>query len=112
MNRKTALALAYALLIVALSSIPGHSYPSAPILSHDKIIHLIEYAGFALLLAWSRPATVTLWQVVIIASLFGGADEFYQSWIPGRDSSVLDWVADSMGSVIGVYAFRLWDRLT
>ena len=111
MQRKTAFTLAYALLIVALSSIPGKNFPSAPIFSQDKMIHLLEYAGFAFLLAWSRPAVASLWHVAIFASLFGAADEFYQSWVPGRDSSVMDWLADSVGVIIGVSALQLWKRM-
>lgn len=109
MQGKTALVFAYALLIVALSSIPGDSYPTAPILSHDKVIHLIEYAGFAFVLAWARPAAVTLFHIIIFASLFGMADEFYQSFIAGRDSSAADWLADSIGVAVGAYAFRWWN---
>ena len=102
--------VAYALLILTLSSIPGDSYPSTPILSHDKVIHLVEYAGFAFLLAWTRPATASLVPIIIIASLFGMADELYQSFIPGRGSSAADWIADTIGVAVGVYAFQLWNR--
>ena len=110
MSRKSVFALSYALLIVALSSIPGKSYPTALILSHDKVIHLLEYAGFAFLLTWARPAAASALHVIIFASLFGVADELYQSFIPGRDSSVADWAADSIGAAVGVYAFHLWNR--
>ena len=36
-----------------------------------------------------------------LASLYGATDEFHQSFVPGRDSDVLDWVADTLGAALG-----------
>ena len=99
-------ALLYALLIIGLSSIPGSSYPNVRLLSYDKVIHFTEYAIFGVLI--SRVLVVkftSFWAllvaVVLIAALFGAADELYQRLIPGRDASVGDWVADVAGSLVG-----------
>lgn len=43
---------------------------------------------------------------VAIVSIYGIVDEIHQSFTPGRESSVLDWVADTIGAVIGVFVFR------
>jgi hypothetical protein len=43
------------------------------------------------------------------ATLFGAGDEYFQSFVPGRDSSVYDWMADTSGVVLAqlVYVFAV-----
>ena len=48
---------------------------------------------------------------ILIASLYGASDEFHQHFSPGRSSSVGDWVADSMGGAMGVFAVIGWMRM-
>lgn len=43
---------------------------------------------------------------VAIVSIYGIVDEIHQSFTPGRESSVLDWCADTIGAVIGAFVFR------
>lgn len=91
-------------MIIGLSSIPSRSFPDVSILSMDKLIHGVEYWGFAVLLTLG----LTKIDVKIIALLiafgivFGACDEMYQSFIPGRDVDVQDWLADVFGFGIGV----------
>ncbi len=115
MNRQLLWAGLYAALIVALSSIPGHSFPDVKWLSYDKLIHLGEYAVFSILVyraaASLRPETWFLaGLVIILAGLFGVFDELYQSLIPGRDASLADWVADQVGAVLGVMSYIWWNQ--
>ena len=106
-------ALLYALLIIGLSSIPGSSYPNVRLLSYDKVIHFSEYAIFGVLISRVLVVKFTsfwlvLLVVLLIAAVFGAADEIYQRLIPGRDASVGDWVADVAGGVAGgLVALRL-----
>lgn len=38
------------------------------------------------------------WKILVaIGSLFAASDEWHQSFIPGRDASVLDWISDCVG---------------
>ncbi|HSP06613.1 MAG TPA: VanZ family protein [Acidobacteriota bacterium] len=92
--------LAYATLILTLSSqshLPGAS--RLP----DKPMHALEYSGFAFLLARAlfpqrgRPRTRQVAVAFVLAALFAAFDEYYQSYIPGRDCSVYDWLADLAG---------------
>ncbi len=100
-------------MIVALSSIPGKSFPDVRWLSYDKLIHLGEYAVFGIL-AYRAAATVRphnrylLGIVIILAGLFGGLDELYQRLIPGRDSSFGDWSADQIGAILGAMGYFWW----
>ncbi len=79
--------------------------PAAP--SNDKLAHLIAYAVLAASLAravwfdtvWSSLKLVLF--SVVLASLYGVSDEWHQSFVPGRDASLGDMVADALGAVIG-----------
>ena len=37
-----------------------------------------------------------------------GVDEVHQSFVPGRDASVYDWLADTLGAGFGVLVFALF----
>ncbi|MEI7703912.1 MAG: VanZ family protein [Deltaproteobacteria bacterium] len=100
-------ALVYAGVIFALSD---QSHPLAFLptdwLSQDKLLHAIEYAGFAVLLFFGlrlggRSIRTAALVAIGLASLYGATDEIHQSFVPGRDASVLDWVADTAGAVLG-----------
>lgn len=78
----------------------------------DKIAHGTAYAvlAFCLSLWWNQAKWLKkkwLWFVVTlaIASLYGVSDEFHQSFVPGRCMDVFDWVADTIGALVGVSAY-------
>ncbi len=77
----------------------------------DKLLHLICYSGLGFLWAWSlhhsssisrRTLILTAWAA---ATFYGITDEFHQSFIPGRDASLADAVADSLGAALGAWTF-------
>lgn len=39
---------------------------------------------------------------LLFCSIYGVFDEWHQSFVPGRDADVADWVADSAGAALGV----------
>ena len=65
----------------------------------DKVIHAGVFGILAVfvLLATGRPALS-----VVLASLFGAADELHQATVPGRNADVFDWVADTIGALVAV----------
>ena len=79
----------------------------------DKLEHAIEYAvgGFVatgVTVAWRR---VPAWaSAIAFCLLWGTLDEVNQSFVPGRDSSVLDVAADLTGGAIGAAAFTACSR--
>jgi len=92
-------------LIFYLSSL---SDPPAPLrFPHaDKVVHAALYGGLsaALLLPGLTPAGA--WAA---ASLYGASDEYHQRFVPGREASAGDWLADSAGAAAvaaGVWAWR------
>jgi VanZ family protein len=111
----------YAGLIFYLSSQPHpeETLPSFVGLFSDKVLHIAEYAVLGgLCYRAFRWGTNESWQpwagplAVLLTALYGISDEVHQSFVPFRESSWLDWLADSIGAVLGAAAIhrvpRLW----
>ena len=100
--------LAWALLIFGLSSIPNNFEPSESRIPADKIVHGFEFGVLALLMAWafarSQRANVTVAHVaasLILSSAYGVSDEVHQYFVPGRDVTLGDFLADVIGAGVG-----------
>ena len=71
----------------------------------DKLAHLVVYGILGALLARGRrlqghlPHAV----LVLVGALYGASDEWHQSFVPGRQVSALDWVADLCGVAAGYW---------
>ena len=98
--------LGYVALIVAVSSQPGLR-PPGNIKEMDKVAHIVEYFFLGLLLARAWTATLPPHRMmfpIVLALLtgvtIGTGDEVFQSFIPQRDSSVYDLIADTIGLLI------------
>lgn len=104
------LALGYAGLIFFLSSQSSFPVPRG-IFSFDKVIHLVEYAVLALLVARAlRPWPHAAFGAIVLATLYGVSDEFHQSFVPGRSSDPYDAIADGLGALLGAAAFTFHSR--
>jgi VanZ family protein len=105
----------YAGLIFYLSSQPHpeQDLPSFVMLFSDKVLHAIEYALLGVLCyrafrwgtnqSWGQQAIPL---AVLLASLYGASDEVHQAFVPFRDSSWQDWLADTIGAFIGAMSWR------
>lgn len=71
----------------------------------DKLIHAVAYfvmGGFS----WRAFRHLGLQSgqlallIVVFCSVYGGTDEWHQSFVPGRSSSIWDWLADTFGAVL------------
>ena len=100
----------YAGLIFYLSSQPHpeENLPSFVGLFSDKFLHIIEYAVLGALcyraLYWGTNESLRQWAgplAVLFTSLYGISDEVHQSFVPFRESSWLDWAADTVGAAVG-----------
>lgn len=94
-------------LIFWLSDQP--SIPLPQLFEHqDKINHFGAY-GVMAILAWRAfrhqqlSNTALFWLSVTYCSLYGISDEWHQSFVPGRDVSVVDWIADTLGACITLW---------
>jgi len=95
---------AYMALIFYLSS---SFAPSLPRLARnsDKLVHMLAYMPLAFLLYRALTKSGLKKYVFIIAffaaGLYGITDELHQSFVPGRDTDILDVVADFTGAFLG-----------
>jgi len=105
----------YAGLIFYLSSQshPDQDLPSFIDLFDDKVLHIVQYAVLGGLcyraFHWGTNESWRLWafpSAILLASLYGASDEVHQAFVPFRDSSWLDWVADTVGATIGAGTIR------
>jgi VanZ family protein len=115
--------VAYASLIFYLSSLPHPEEDLPKFLFEkigDKLLHLIEYSVLAILCyrafrraAGPRVAQQAVMFAILAASFYGMTDEVHQAFVPLRESSWLDWIADTAGAVIGaVGASLIMERTT
>ncbi|MCK5540401.1 MAG: VanZ family protein [Deltaproteobacteria bacterium] len=103
--------LLYCLIIFWLSALsdPGRLSPfSVP----DKIAHLLEYTVFGFLLmrmlTYLRPERDVVQHLIWVLSgalIYGLSDEIHQYFVPGREFSWMDLLADGAGGYLGA---RLW----
>lgn len=96
------------------------SYPSPERLPSfefsDKLLHFGAYAVMGILFyrAYETlPLRNNIQMLVLIsmtsASLYGISDEIHQSFVPYRDGSILDVIADVLGAVCGVYLYSRYN---
>ena len=71
----------------------------------------IVFLMLASLVPFSTRLFIEHGAVTVIAVVYGAIDELHQSFVPGRDVSFLDWIADSVGALLVVSALVLvWSR--
>ena len=110
-------AVAMAVALFALSSVPGWQMPVAvPIWGADKLAHAAVYALFGLAIAWPLDRAIgvrgrieLVLLTVAIGVLYGISDEWHQSFVPNRAPSSADVVADGIGALLGalLYTWRV-----
>ena len=79
----------------------------------DKVLHAVEYGILSLLcyraFRWAAGPAVARQAVVlaiVTASVYGLTDEVHQLFVPFRESSWQDWLADTIGAAIGAVSWR------
>ena len=104
-------ALAVVFWLSSLSVVPGAHY------FWDKLLHMVGYAvlGVLALRAFHGGfehlrSKQTLYAALAVI-LWGISDEFHQSFVPGRDASSWDVVADALGFGFAALVFAtVWSR--
>ena len=93
----------YLALIFTLSA-QQHLRPPLQFQNSDKMYHLLEYFGLGMLLGRAMRGTLHVQRPLVAALLalslgiiVGTSDECFQSFVPGRDCSAFDLMADSAG---------------
>jgi VanZ family protein len=109
----------YAGLIFSLSALshPEEQLPAFVLKGvSDKVLHAVEYAMLAFLcyraFRWAAGPVVARQAVVlaiVTASVFGLTDEVHQLFVPLREASWQDWLADTVGAMLAAVGV---DRIT
>ena len=97
---------------IFVASAQSHLHAPLEFRFGDKLLHVAEYLILGLLLARALRAHLRLGHPVFAAVaalgfvvLTGAADEYLQSFIPGRQCSLLDLVADTVGGAVAQIAY-------
>jgi len=107
-------AVLYVILIFALSSLNQRMVSNYSWGFDDFLLHFIEYHFYGVTLIWAvmrdKPGSElksSYRLAVSIGALSAMADEFYQSFIPSRYSTLEDVVADIFGVILSIITFSL-----
>ncbi len=115
--RHTFLAIVWGLLILLLSALPGQEFPDMSfwsLLSFDKVVHAFFYAvlvelmivGFIKQYTFRRLRFSAVTVSMVFGIFYGGVIEFLQATVfTGRQGDVMDWIADTIGCLIGMLVF-------
>ena len=106
----------YAALIFYLSSLlhPEERLPNFLFEKlSDKFLHVVEYAVLGMLcyraFRWSAGpigAQQAMLLAIVAGSFYGMTDEVHQAFVPLRESSWTDWLADMVGVAVGAFGAR------
>lgn len=101
-------AVLWAILIFALSSVSKFPEEIEPLFSFSQVVHLLEYAILAFLLARAfkhsdKEKLIRNFRILAVAAaiLYGLSDEFHQSFVPYRTPDAIDWLIDCVGALLG-----------
>lgn len=101
------LIISYMSFIFYLSSLPS---PPQPIEGYEKeapiVEHIIEFSllGFLLVPGFKNlRVRKFLFLAIVVGIFYGITDEAHQFFVPGRYSTFLDVLADSVGVFLGTY---------
>lgn len=113
-------ALLWAAFILLVCSLPGYDLPNLnfwDIDYIDKLEHLVVFAilGFLMVYGFRRRyekmllTKKMLWMFILISAAFGGFTEILQGlFFPTRFADLVDFIADSLGGVLGTILGNLY----
>jgi VanZ family protein len=85
------------------STLPGDQLSLPAFAFSDKLLHAGEFAILTLLVLRAIDRSGRGGRALWLAGLvtYGALDELHQLWIPGRSAEFTDWVADTLGVLVG-----------
>lgn len=96
------LLVAYAVILAWLSLTPGSD--STPYFPHDdKVMHFFAYCLFSLMCIAFMETGFSTVIVALAVFFFGVFMEIGQSFVPMREPSFLDLLANTLGMLVGVF---------
>jgi VanZ family protein len=106
-------------LMIFFSSLPGNKLPEiVSFWQWDKVAHAAEYFVFSVLLfryfvlGQHKSPDQALCFCLVIGISYAALDELHQFFIPKRECSIYDFIADAVGILAGICAARqyFWKR--
>ncbi|MGJ0486530.1 MAG: VanZ family protein [Methylomicrobium sp.] len=76
----------------------------------DKLVHAFVYGLLSALLWRGMGISPKFWLLLVLMAMLGIAHEWFQSYLPGRTSSIWDWLADVGGSLMVLLLLALAKR--
>ena len=104
------LTISFVSLMIIGSSLKGTSIPKSYIFTLDKLIHIVEYFIFGVLLYFSIVG-ITKHSIILSLTLgmfYSFIDELYQSTVYARDASGFDVIADIIGLILSAFFVKLY----
>lgn len=107
--------IVYWIILFIGTTLPSPQYVDVFQIS-DKIKHFGAYLILAVLLGlnlhfqekWKVVAQNFLKYTFIICIVYGLIDELHQIFVPNRSGEFLDWVADLLGTIVGILIIKLF----
>ena len=107
-------AILYAALLYWISSLSHPDAPDYGLEWGDKVNHAGAFGLMAILWfrasGWFLPHSsqrVRLFISLAVVAFYGASDEIHQSFVPGRESDITDWIADVTGALLAISAIAL-----
>ena len=97
----------YMVLILSISAIPTNTIPALGFRHADKVAHFFEYSilGFLAVQSFKPLNGYHLFYIIFSGFIFGAFDEWWQSFISDRCTSLFDLLADNVGMLVGSIVF-------
>ena len=100
----------YMVLILSISAIPVNSIPDLGFQHADKVAHFSEYAilGFLAVQSFKPLNGYQFFYIIFSGFIFGAFDEWWQSFISDRCTSLYDLSADIFGILVSsIISYKL-----
>ena len=102
--------LTYWVIGFVVTHVPLPATGEVAIPNLDKLAHFCLYAGLSFFVCFwlssHHRMPAALYRTILLCLLYAIADEGLQMLVPSRHASLMDWLADALGSLFGAFLFR------
>ncbi len=104
--RRNRLIVLSIILILIATLTPGKGTAKFEIHNFDKLVHFSIFMFLSINLCYKYINSKKLTGLLIWSIFFGLFTELAQNYIPGRDMSLYDGMADTLGVIAGYYVYN------
>ncbi len=99
--------LSISIIIILIATLtPGKGTAKFEIHNFDKLVHFSIFLFLSINLCYRYLNSKKLTALLIWSILFGLLTELAQKYIPGRDMSLYDGLADTLGVIMGYHIYQ------